>query len=38
MSCTCHTDPDVREHELCCGHPQGRDPDCPIHGDGGGPR
>lgn len=31
--CTCHNEysPD---HELCCGHSEGRDPDCPYHGDG----
>lgn len=21
-------------HESCCGHDDGRNPDCPIHGDG----
>lgn len=31
--CTCHRPANVN-HELCCGHEQGRDPDCPQHGDG----
>ena len=32
--CTCHRDSDNGSHELCCGHDEGRDPNCPIHGDG----
>jgi len=35
MECTCHRDSDPKTgHELCCGHDNGRDPDCPRHGDG----
>lgn len=34
MICTCHRENDKNNHELCCGHPEGRDPDCPQHGDG----
>ncbi len=35
--CSCHRE--SGSHELCCGRPEGRDPDCAIHGDGstGGP-
>lgn len=33
MSCTCHRPAGVN-HELCCGHDEGRDPNCPQHGDG----
>jgi hypothetical protein len=32
LHCTCHNEPG--SHELCCGHEDGRNPDCPIHGDG----
>lgn len=32
MSCECHRE--SGSHEGCCGHPEGRNPDCPIHGDG----
>jgi hypothetical protein len=35
MSCECHRE--AGSHELCCGHDQGRNPDCSIHGDGGCP-
>lgn len=31
--CTCHREA-TRSHELCCGHDEGRDPNCPFHGDG----
>ena len=31
--CLCHRPPGVN-HELCCGHDEGRNPDCPFHGDG----
>ena len=34
-NCTCHRE--SGSHEACCGHDQGRDPDCPFHGDGFGP-
>jgi hypothetical protein len=30
--CTCHRE--TGSHEQCCGHEQGHDSDCPIHGDG----
>lgn len=30
--CSCHHE--TGSHELCCGHDQGRNPNCPIHGDG----
>lgn len=30
--CECHRE--SGSHELCCGHPEGRNPDCPLHGDG----
>lgn len=30
--CQCHNE--LGSHELCCGHDEGRNPDCPIHGDG----
>ncbi len=30
--CSCHRE--GGSHELCCGHPDGRDPNCPQHGDG----
>lgn len=30
--CLCHRE--SGSHELCCGHEGGRNPDCPIHGDG----
>lgn len=33
--CTCHRE-QTSSHELCCGHDEGRNPDCPIHGDGYG--
>jgi hypothetical protein len=32
MECSCHRE--EGSHELCCGHEGGRNPDCPIHGDG----
>lgn len=32
MKCTCHRE--AGSHELCCGREEGRDPDCPQHGDG----
>src|SRR6516165_5220557 len=32
-NCTCHHE-NTDSHELCCGHEDGRDPNCPIHGDG----
>jgi len=33
--CTCHRDEHPEHgHELCCGHEDGRDPNCPYHGDG----
>lgn len=32
LSCECHRE--TGSHELCCGHDQGRSPDCLIHGDG----
>ena len=35
-ACTCHNDFSTT-HESCCGHDDGRDPDCPYHGDGSGP-
>jgi hypothetical protein len=31
--CSCHRQV-ARSHELCCGHDEGRDPNCPFHGDG----
>lgn len=31
MTCECHRE--TGSHELCCGHDEGRNPDCPIHGD-----
>lgn len=34
MECTCHNEPTERTHEMCCGHRDGIDPNCPIHGDG----
>lgn len=34
LDCTCHRE--IVSHELCCGHDEGRDPDCPRHGDGYG--
>jgi hypothetical protein len=30
--CMCHRE--RGSHELCCGHFEGCDPNCPIHGDG----
>jgi hypothetical protein len=35
--CECHHEA-TDSHESCCGHEDGRSPDCPIHGDGSGPR
>ena len=35
MLCECHTE--SGPHDLCCGHEDGRNPDCPTHGDGSGP-
>ena len=32
IGCECHRE--TGSHELCCGHDEGRSPDCPIHGDG----
>ncbi len=32
MDCQCHKE--AGSHELCCGYADGRNPDCPIHGDG----
>jgi hypothetical protein len=32
--CTCHNEPTEKTHEMCCGHPEGRSPNCPLHGDG----
>ena len=32
MYCTCHGE--SGSHEACCGHEDGRDPDCRFHGDG----
>lgn len=32
--CTCHRG--SGNHEQCCGHDYGRDPNCPNHGDGYG--
>lgn len=29
--CECHRE--TGNHELCCGHLEGRNPDCPRHGD-----
>lgn len=34
VECICHNEPGIN-HESCCGHEDGRSPDCPIHGDGG---
>lgn len=31
--CECHYEPGSN-HEACCGHEGGRNPNCPIHGDG----
>jgi hypothetical protein len=31
--CICHREMAV-SHQLCCGYDEGRNPDCPIHGDG----
>ena len=31
--CLCHREAGSN-HELCCGHEDGRNPDCEIHGDG----
>ena len=36
IDCECHHE--TGSHSLCCGHDEGRSPDCPIHGDGSGPR
>lgn len=33
MICECHHEA-TNSHESCCGHEDGRNPDCPIHGDG----
>jgi hypothetical protein len=30
--CECHRE--SGSHETCCGHAEGRNPDCPFHGDG----
>lgn len=30
--CECHRE--SGSHDLCCGHDEGRNPDCPRHGDG----
>lgn len=35
--CSCHTGHPESNHEQCCGHFEGRDPDCSYHGDGSGP-
>ena len=35
--CTCHREV-LDSHEACCGHDEGRCPDCPFHGDGSGPQ
>jgi hypothetical protein len=35
--CTCHRGYPGSNHEGCCGHDDGRDPNCPQHGDGSGP-
>lgn len=35
--CECHFEV-TDSHETCCGHEDGRNPDCPTHGDGSGPR
>jgi hypothetical protein len=35
--CSCHHEYSRHNHEECCGHDEGRDPDCPFHGDGSGP-
>lgn len=32
--CSCHTE-HLKSHEACCGHENGRNPDCSIHGDNG---
>jgi ribosomal protein L19E len=32
-SCSCHREHSTN-HELCCGRPEGRNPNCPLHGDG----
>jgi hypothetical protein len=37
IECTCHRETGTN-HEQCCGHDEGRDPDCPFHGDGSGPQ
>jgi len=34
--CSCHNE--AGSHELCCGHEDGRSPDCTLHGDGAGSR
>lgn len=33
VECTCHHEPTEKTHELCCGYANGRNPDCPRHGD-----
>ena len=35
-TCECHFEA-TDSHDGCCGHEDGRNPDCPIHGDGSGP-
>lgn len=35
--CNCHRGYPESNHEGCCGHDEGRNPDCPFHGDGSGP-
>lgn len=32
IECTCHRG--AGNHEQCCGDTDGRNPDCPRHGDG----
>lgn len=31
--CSCHIER-LASHDACCGHDDGRDPNCPFHGDG----
>lgn len=32
--CECHREYSRWNHQECCGNEEGRNPDCPIHGDG----
>jgi hypothetical protein len=34
VECSCHREYSRWNHEECCGHEEGRNPNCPLHGDG----